>query len=207
MKRVLAVMLSLVCILSLAGCSKDLEVTRNSVYVLEDGTVTSFEVGTLEQSYYSVDELTSFVNDSIDDYNASNGTSVVADSVTEEDGVVTIKVTYPSALDYVKINDATLFEGTVAEAKAAGYNLDTDYYVYNKGLLRKNGTLNKEPFTADDENYIVVASVGTDVIIDGKVLAVSSVDSAIPHIGDDGDRAGYDDTNISSSSFFVIYKR
>lgn len=112
----------LTAVLMLTGCDGKFEPTESTVFITSKGAVKSAVMESFEESYYDFDELSADVNEAVKDY--CEGTSedaVVMESLTPGEGSVTLFMNYGTVKDYADFNDALLFAGTFAEAKAAGY--------------------------------------------------------------------------------------
>ncbi|MDD2973242.1 MAG: hypothetical protein PHE02_14050 [Lachnospiraceae bacterium] len=110
----------------LAGCgNKVSKEDTTSVSVDKNGKVYSTVVDTLDKEYYDTDELHAMIIAEIESYNEKESSEKVtldAADLTKEKSVVTMS--YADADSYAAFNDMIFFQGTVAEAGEAGYDLD-----------------------------------------------------------------------------------
>ncbi|MCR5467686.1 MAG: hypothetical protein K6F37_01885 [Lachnospiraceae bacterium] len=199
--------LALACVLLVAGMTgcgkKNLDVSRSTVYVDKNGKVTSVDIADFNESYYSEDELNSYIEELVSDYTSSYGETVKVTevSVDEETSVAKVVMTYDDASDYVQLNGLVLYEGTVGDAKDAGYSFEADYYDVS-------GTeAVEESYSPADEDLVVVSKGGSDVMVDGTIKYVSVLDGASLVLSDSKDTVGYDGEDISEKTMIVIYKR
>lgn len=122
----------------LCGCGSNSntdtkEYNGSSIVMNEDGSLTEYileETDQTEQSTQTldVDELQKFIDSEIADYNSFMGRedAVSCQNCSVEDDRMNVTMDYASCEDYAAFNRVTLFTGTVAEAKAAGYELKLD---------------------------------------------------------------------------------
>ena len=161
----------------LTGCEKQMESAwtpdRTAVQISKDGTVTETVIDTLDQSYYSADELTSMVESAISDYQAEHGDGSVSEtSIQIEDGQVTLVLAYASADDYRDFNNITFFNGSMLNAEMEGYE-------FNQSFIRiedsKAGETidNTEPLS-HKEYQVTVADLSHAVQVPGKITYISS---------------------------------
>ncbi len=121
--RTCAVFLALVLLLSaLTGCrsGRAFEPTGDSLYISDEGVISTAFIVDVDASYYTEDDMRSFCETEVSEYNASKGASAVAyqdDAADNETLPVAIEsftygdqaqliLTYASADDYVAFNEA-----------------------------------------------------------------------------------------------------
>lgn len=106
---------------ALTGCSsgRDFEPTGNSMYVSKDGEFSTAFMVEVDQSYYTEEEMRSFCEAEVKDYNHSRGASAVAyqEEAAEEETLpvaianftygttATLVLKYASAEDYLTFNE------------------------------------------------------------------------------------------------------
>lgn len=176
-----AVCLSL-CVLFVTGCEQEkvyVPVTANTVEIAGDGRVIGYIVEDFEKDYYNITELGDMVRQEVDIYNEEKAhlateagrAPIIVDKVTmAEDGSAkaVVALNFQNAAVYEDYIGKKLFYGTVAEAVAAGYNLE------GKLVKVKNG----EAFTAEQieknkEKHILIVEDGVNVRTNEKVLYLS----------------------------------
>lgn len=123
MKKLVSFCLVFLPVLFLAGCDGKFEPTESTVFVTSKGQVKSAVMESFDKAQYDFEELKQDVEKAVADYcgEGSNEELVAVDSLTEENGAVTLMMTYQSDEVYEDFNNLLLFSGTVAEAVHAGY--------------------------------------------------------------------------------------
>lgn len=112
----------------LTGCSDKFEPTESTIYVTSKGQVKAALMEEFDKAYYDFEELSQSVTEEVKAYNLdANEEVVTVDSLTQENGAVTLVMDYESVKDYRLFNDVLLFCGTYAEAVTAGY-VPTELY-------------------------------------------------------------------------------
>ncbi|MCR5271983.1 MAG: hypothetical protein K6E13_03255 [Lachnospiraceae bacterium] len=196
----LTVVLAICIMLFMTGCrGKNLDVSRSTVYVAKDASVVSVDIEDFAEDYYSEEELNDYISGIIDSYTENYGDTVKLDSIKVEDSVATVKISYDTVNDYVKLNGLSLFSGTVSEAKADGYSFDGSFYDVSD--------MSTVTYSPDSEDYVVVAKCVGDILVDGTIKYVSVVDEGQLVVSDKKDSAGYDGENLLEKTFIVIYNR
>lgn len=92
-------------------------VTESSLFVRRDGSITSADVEDFDEDYYDADEFEeNYVEPAVLEYNEKQGYSytraseseetlpVAIDSITNEDGVLTLQLNYKDAAEYLSFN-------------------------------------------------------------------------------------------------------
>lgn len=173
MKKIISI--SLVCLLItglFTGCGKSLEADRDTVYVQKKGTIISAAIADFDKDYYQEEELKSYVDERIQDYQGSHGQkSVQIDDFSVEEGVAKLFIKYAGYEDYQEFNDVTLFSGTIPQALAAGYKFDTEFLEIVDGKVA-GGIENTKIMELDAK--VIILSEKVDVKVDGTVQYVSS---------------------------------
>ena len=111
----------------LAGCGTDYYTKDSTVFVAKNGSVVSTDVEDFDTAAYKQDDLQSYVDKSIDDYNKKNDGSIKLKKLTVEKKKASLTMSYASTDEYTDFNGTKLFSGTIAEALAAGYDFKTDF--------------------------------------------------------------------------------
>ena len=78
--------------------------------------------------------------------------------------------------DYTAFNGIELYDGTVVEAEAAGYDFDTDFISASDEDTKK---VSKDDVLADDNNKVVIIKANVDVKVDGTILYVSKENTKV----------------------------
>ena len=173
MKRLGYLMLS-ACVLSsmFAGCGS-FDSDETIISVGKKGTVTTIDVDTFDQSYYTEDDFKSFAEEAIDTYNMSHEVDAVTLSeFSVEENVAKLKMEFKTIEDYSGFNGIPLYQGTVVEAVAAGYKFDGTFSAVEKGEVTGGAT--KTEILAESDLNVVIIQANTDVKVDGKICYVSN---------------------------------
>ncbi len=179
-RKILAGML--IGMMVLAGCNGAAkvpdEIEQTSLVIDKDGKVTSHMVDLFEKEHYDLEELRKMATQEVAAYNTSNQMGTEAPVTVKEvkkasNSKVLVTYQYDSANTYAHYNNATLFYGTVAEAKEAGYNFDS----LNQVLFSANGKKSKVSSELNDSDlskkHIVLLAESTRVYCPYKVSYVS----------------------------------
>lgn len=170
----------------LCGCGNNYYTEDSTVFVLKDGKIVSTDVEEFNQNTYNETELQEYVNQTIDAYNETNGKgSVKIKKLSINDGKASLTLEYEDYQDYAKFNDIDFFEGTIAEALAAGYDFSGEFAIvdgeninscseneirelsgYNVVIIRNNVNLNVY-------SSIKYASVENSKLLDEKTIGIS----------------------------------
>lgn len=121
MKRILFLMSFL--LLLLVGCGKTPEET--TVSISKKGVITQTIVEEWDQANYDEAEFEADIEAQIEEY----GTELVSlKSCEVKKNVITVVMEYATAADYAAFNGVQCFDGTIAEADAAGLIMNGTYY-------------------------------------------------------------------------------
>ena len=177
MKKIICVGFTMIlCMGLLSGCSKKTDVDTSTVFIEKKGKITSVDVEALDKDYYDEAELESYITDHVNDYTSENGNTVEMASFTVTDQVAKLQMQYDSYEDYTAFNGIELYDGTVVEAEAAGYDFDTDFISASDEDTKK---VSKDDVLADDNNKVVIIKANVDVEVDGTVLYVSKENTKV----------------------------
>lgn len=166
----------ILCMGLLSGCSKKTDVDTSTVFIEKKGKITSVDVEALDKDYYDEAELESYITDHVNDYTSENGNTVEMASFTVTDQVAKLQIQYDSYEDYTAFNGIELYDGTVVEAEAAGYDFDTDFISASDEDTKK---VSKDDVLADDNNKVVIIKANVDVKVDGTILYVSKENTKV----------------------------
>ena len=187
----------LITALLLMGCSSEFKTDESAIKVNKNGTVVAASVEEFDKSYYSEEELSAFVENTIKAYQKENGeASVSLESLKVEEGKATLFINYETPTDYAKFNGEELFVGTVLDAMAAGYNLNGTYYTIDGVTVGSSTTID----FIDDDLKVVIVKEKVRVIVPGKIKYISDNISIIDKntvVPSNKDAAGY---------MIIIYK-
>lgn len=170
MKKIsITLIISLILVL-LVGCGSRIKTDESAISVKKNGKITGVSIEAFDKSYYSEEELSDFVEKTINEYQQENGdSSVKLESLKVEEGKATLYINYETPTDYAKFNGEELFVGTILDAMAAGYNLDTTYYEVSGTTLGTATSID----LIDDDYKVVIVKEKIRVIVPGKIKFVS----------------------------------
>ncbi len=143
--------------LFVTGCAKEpvyVPVTTNTIEVTEDGNVIGYMVESFDKEYYDIEELESMVRTELGEYNTASPelkedagrVPIEVDRVImAEDGSknVVVALNFQNTTVYADYMGKELFYGTVAEAIAAGYEVDKKLSKVKGGDLLTGDLLQK----------------------------------------------------------------
>lgn len=183
-KAIVLMMVLLLSTLLLAGCSEEtavyVPVTENTIEVTEDGRLIGYIVEPFEKEYYDITELDTMVRSEIDEYNSAKQDLVteagrvpilVEKVMMAEDGSskAVVALNFQNAAVYADYMEKEIFAGTVAEAKAAGYDLE------NKLIAVKGGeAFAGEKIQKEEGKRILILKDAVSVRVNGKVQYLSA---------------------------------
>ncbi len=187
---------------TIMGCGKKYsDVARSTVYVEKNGSVVSVDIEDFSMDYYSEDELDSYIKEMVDTYTSTYGESIELKDISVEDDKAKVVINYDSLDDYARLNNVSLFQGTVSDAKTSGYSFTDDFYSVSGA----------EPeiaeYTPDGNDLCIITKAGSDVMVDGNIKYVSALADASLYVSGDKDACGYDGENLLEKTMIVIYTR
>lgn len=141
-----------------------------SVVFRKDGSVTVTSVEAFDKDYYSEEELTKTIKDSLASYNA-DGRKIRQDHFEIENGYAVLTLDYDSTEDYAAFNETPMYYGTVAGAQEKGYDLS---YVLSS-VNREDSTkiLTSADFEEFSKNDIVIVTHSADITVPKRILYAS----------------------------------
>lgn len=158
----------LICMLSvLAGCGGSVP-AESTIALDKKGKITDTIVEEFDKDFYDSEELQSEIESELAEYNKN----FAADHVTlkkfeVKDGTATLQLVFDGSEYYEDYMEMTLFTGTVAEARAEGYELTGE-------LLGADGA--QTSLDSLDEAQVLVLETDETVQVQtpGTILAVSA---------------------------------
>ena len=173
MRKMISV--GLVCLVMaglITGCGKSLEANRDTVYVQKKGTVVSAAIADLDKDYYDEEELKSYIDERVEQYQEEHGKdSVKVDDFSVEEGTAKLFIKYAGCEEYEDFNEVTLFSGTIPQALAEGYDFNAEFTAVEDG--KAAGSADTKTIV-DLDAKVIVLSEKVDVKVDGTVQYVSS---------------------------------
>lgn len=171
MRKSWAFLLAFVLTAGLTGCgSSDSPVTETTIEVKKNGGIVHTIIEDFSEDYYDLNTLQGTIQSACDSYNATAGEgSVTVGEASEEEGVLTVAMTYRDSSAYAGFNRQAMFAGTVKDAYNAGYDLNvTLISAQNEGE-----TIGKAELLGMGEKHIVILREAVDVRVWGKILYYS----------------------------------
>ncbi len=185
MKRRISILLVAVMAIGLlGGCKDKFSPNENAVYIKKDGSVIAYTVEDFSEDYYDQAELTSYIDEEIEAFEAEEEGSVKLTSFNvDENGVAHMVMKYDSCETYSAFNNVTLFSGSVAEAVAAGYLFDDDFYTIDGGesadASSASGDVSSDAVKSLLESKCVITDEALLVKINGGITHVSATGGKI----------------------------
>ncbi len=178
MKKSLGMILSvLIGMMLFAGCGENVTAESDLVYVDKKGGVTSVDVGELDQSYYSQEELKSFVEDEVEQYTTANGKGTVSlKDLSVENGVAKLTLAYDTVEDYVGFNGIELYQGKVVKALADGYGFDVDFKTVEDGNVTETAASSQDIYGDSSLKAVIIKANHISVKVPGEICFVSGDD-------------------------------
>lgn len=149
--------------MAFSGCKKawKFDPDTNAIYVKKDKTIQEAAIGEFTETYYSEEELKTYVNESVTGYNESNGKDkITVSSISVKDNVAKVMMKYQTYEDYQNYNNAVLFVGSISDAIKEGYDFSVDFVD-----AETNEKVKKDTVISDTELNVIVVSEPNDYVI------------------------------------------
>lgn len=176
MKRLFMIIPVFVLVLGMCtGCGKNYEAKKSTLFIESDGGVVSKDIEAFDAHEYSKESFRKYVNQRIDDYNKKMDSKAIKLKELEfnnDNAILTIS--YKSYKDYSKFNDIDLFVGSVSDAVAEGYSIDTNFVKIEDNKPVKKVSCNK--VLENNSDKIVIIKANTRVNISGTIKYTSAKD-------------------------------
>lgn len=181
MKVKVCILAMIILVISLTGCSKEAnlikvekgtdkvvvnkDVQKNTIVVKEDGRLQVAIVGDFDKDYYDFEELKSFINEEINNYNSKNGQESIVFEVAEMRGNKVIVVqTYSDIEHYLSYNN---IEGSLMSVTSAREDIESLPEVFCNS---KGKDISRDEALKKDKYMIMNIKENTDVVVDGKIM-------------------------------------
>lgn len=181
MKVKVCILAMIILVISLTGCSKEAnlitvekgtdkvvvnkDVQKNTIVVKEDGRLQVAIVGDFDKEYYDFEELKSFINEEINNYNSKNGQESIVFEVAEMRGNKVIVVqTYSDIEHYLSYNN---IEGSLMSVTSAREDIESLPEVFCNS---KGKDISRDEALKKDKYMIMNIKENTDVVVDGKIM-------------------------------------
>lgn len=175
---------------------------RTTLHIKEGGQVVENITEEFDKDYYDEKELEEFVDGQVEDYIDETGEKCVKSSgFSVEDNKAYMTLKFDDTKVYSDFNQETLYEGTVVQAVADGYELAEDFYPVKDKKVSKTAT--DKSVEGNDSYKVVVTSESLDVVVPGKVAFVSRTDVKIKDEKTVSiQKENEDDTSLT----YIVYK-
>lgn len=164
------------CVLSavvlLGGCGSDAlkSVTATILQVQKDGSMKEAMVDSSEGETFTAEDVRTFIEEDLTEYVQDGGSDqVTLDSVSMEENVVRVDMSYGSYEEYADYHKTDCFYGTYSDAKVAGYTFDTQLED-NSGEVAALATIDAN----DDGWHVLILQEAVDVVTPGNILYAST---------------------------------
>ncbi len=156
-------------LLVLSGCGPSHD--RTTFVLNRDGSATQYIIDTAYADT-GIGELREYVENSLSAYQGEEEEArIELEKCDIHDGYVDIELSYASCADYAAYNDVVCFDGTLSEAEAAGYDLDTSYRVPEGNAV---SYAQIRAYETEGEVRVLIMNEVTAAELPGDVLAFSS---------------------------------
>ena len=179
MKKLTAIgLVSMLCVGLLTGCGTSYAADESTVFVEKHGKIISTDVEAFDEGTYEKSELEQYAKDAADSYTSENGkNSVKFKELSVKDGTAALTMEYKNAKVYRGFKGIELFDGTIAEALAAGYRFDVEFGSVKNGKAEK--VVDSSEFLDNEDLKVVVIRANTDVKVKGTIQYVSTEHTAL----------------------------
>ena len=159
--------------------------TETSLYVTKEGTVTSADVETYENDYYSADELKAYAEEMLGVFESGNqsGSSEKKAEIAEctvKDGTAKLLITFPDAEEYLRFSEEypdtesgirieSLDVVSVPDGVEKGYIVGSTFYKAGD----ENTEVSAVDITKQKKLYVVCVKGSAKIQTDGQVRYVS----------------------------------
>ncbi len=129
-KRIEGVLVSCLLFIFLTGCSEEVQLRDGTNLQLDkEGGVTVTYIEEFPSDYYDLAELEAMNAEEVAEYNAEAGEEAVTVLSTDTDGSkVTLAMHFADMEDYGDMNGISVYNGTVTQAMAMGYDVSKAVY-------------------------------------------------------------------------------
>lgn len=177
MKKVTFVLLGILFLVVMTGCGKNKvtitaeDVTTNTIVIKEDNTVQSSIVEDFDKEYYSQEELETFIQEEVTDYNEKNGEDQIKmHSIHVADKKASV------VFNYNDIDDYSVFNGISAKLLTTSQALQEDSILSIAEFVEvKSGdTVSRETALNKEDATVLVIQEPLEIKIEGTILYYSN---------------------------------
>ncbi len=180
----LIIVLLLVIILAVfvfGSCGK-YDTDTSTVYVLENGKVISTSVEAFDEEKYDKGQLKDYIKETINTYNSENGKgSIKQKSFAVKDNMASLVMQYADASVFGDFEGIELFNGTLEEAKEAGYTFEGVFARVSDGVYTQCSV---EDFMNESEYKVVIIKANTKVCVENSEICYVSTEN-VASVGED----------------------
>lgn len=174
-RRFFATALMLIGTLFMIGCqAKKVDLTEEkmehaTLVIKEDGTYQSGVVSSFEEDYYSVDRLTAYVGEQIEEYKKEHtGADIELTKVEAKEQKASVVLTFKSLDDYAGFNDVGISYGTVQQF------MSSEGWPSEFTSVKKGNSVSSSELKEEDKVLVITPQIeATDVKVEGELLYVS----------------------------------
>jgi hypothetical protein len=154
----------------LAGCNKNKaivadDVKANTVLIKNDGTVQAATIENFDKDYYNLEELTTFINEKVNEYNQRNGADSVVLGELKLIGANAVLV-----LNFKGLGHYNSFADTNAVVTSTNSAKNGEITLPDTFLSAKDGAVISAAEALKNEKYkVLVVQENTEVLVDGTV--------------------------------------
>lgn len=170
MKKLIFSTALILCLVMLAGCSKNKEIDanniqKNTLLITKDGSLEAGTVESFDKAYYNLTELDKYVTDKISQYNTAKGNEGVAKKNLEmKDSNAVLVITYATIDDYNGFNQSDVKLLNTADANNAGIELPQTF-----SAVKKNKTVTLNKALENNKYKVLVLKEKLDVLLQGTI--------------------------------------
>ncbi len=171
--RKASILVMLILAIGLCACNgqKPEDIGSTTVYIENDGNITATYVEDFSQSYYDMTELQTLTEEDIAAYNTKAGEDKIAMSFYEVEGnIAKMQLTFTDMEAYSDFIGEAVFNGTVAQALEAGYDLDVSLI----NVADAEDAIGEHELLAMQDSNIVIVENAVRVRTESKIVYMSS---------------------------------
>lgn len=174
-KKIIAISILVLMLGLCTGCGKKYEAKKSTLFIESDGGVVSKDIEAFDTHEYSKSKFEKYVNSRIDSYNDQVDSKAIKLKELEfKNDMVSLTLSYKSYKDYSKFNNIELFVGSISDAIAEGYSMDTNFVKVEDNKPVSKVSCNK--ILENNSDKIVIIKANTRIKIDGSIKYTSAKD-------------------------------
>ncbi len=170
MKKLIFSTALILCLVMLAGCSKNKEIDtnniqKNTLLITKEGTLEAGTVESFDKAYYNLTELDKYVTDKINQYNTAKGNEVITKKNLELKGSnAVLVITYATIDDYNSFNQTDVKLLNTGDVNNAGIDLPQNF-----SAAKKNKTVTLSKALENNKYKVLVLKEKLDVLLQGTI--------------------------------------